>query len=116
MEAEFNGQDYFLFLEKKNEEIIKVKKIKLETKLTEPFRGVELKKRVTLEYCENDGPDGIELKYTPNNPNSWEAILEINIKINGRAYNHLLERGNFGTRYNGSDKIQIYNGNPRYEL
>ena len=71
---------------------------------------------VTLEYGENNGPDGIDLKYIPKNPNSWESILEISVKINDRTYNHILERGSFGTRYNGSDKIQIYNGNPRHEF
>lgn len=117
MEAEFDGQDYFLFLDKKKKELLEVKKkVKLKTRLTKPFRGVELGKLVTLEYGENNGPDGIDLKYIPKNPNSWESILEISVKINDRTYNHILERGSFGTRYNGSDKIQIYNGNPRHEF
>ena len=79
MEAEFTGQDYLLFLDKGKGELIRVKEIRLEAKLTEPFRGADLSKVVTLEYGENNGPDEIELEYLPKQARNWDEIKEVKV-------------------------------------
>ena len=67
-------------------------------------------KKVTLELKDNvSHPDGIELSYTPKDPDSWEHIKEVNVVINERALSYIVDRGSFGTRYNGlGNKVDIY--------
>ncbi|MBS3090107.1 hypothetical protein J4461_04515 [Candidatus Pacearchaeota archaeon] len=69
-------------------------------------------KTVSLELTNTDAIDGIELKYLPDNAENWEAIQRVQVKLDNWAYNHVREYGQFGTRYNGSDKIEIMNGFP----
>ena len=116
MKATFDGQDYMLMLDKKTQELQGLRQRKLEAPLTEHWGDKDLGKLVSLELADNSGSDGIELKHLPESAKSWEAIKIIQVKVNERAYNFIKERGNFGTRYNGSDKIEIMNGDPRFDF
>lgn len=107
MKATFDGQDYLLTLNRETQDLQELQKKGLEAQLTEQWGTEKLGKLVTLELADNNGSDGIELKYTPCDAESWEAIQGIQVKINNQAYNYIKERGQFGTRYNGSDKIEI---------
>jgi hypothetical protein len=110
MKSLFDGQDYMLMLE--DQEMKKLRQSKLEAQLKELFGGADLGKLVTLELGENDGSDGIKLVYLPEDANGWDEIKQVYIKINAWAYKHIEERKEFGTRYNGSDKITIHDGVP----
>ncbi|MDP3026341.1 MAG: hypothetical protein Q8N63_01435 [Nanoarchaeota archaeon] len=116
MKATFDGQDYMLMLDKKMDELQRLRKEKLEAPLTEHWGDKDLGKTVSLELADNNGSDGIELKYLPNGAESWEAIQRVQVKLNERAYSHIRGRGQFGTRYNGSDKIEIFDGDPRFDF
>ena len=109
MRATFDGQDYLITLEQKSQDFQKLQQEKLEASLTELFTYKNLNKMLSLELTENNAIDGIELKHLPDSAESWEAIQIIQVKVNKRAYNYIRERGQFGTRYNGSDKIEIIN-------
>ena len=113
MKAIFDGADYSLMLERRTQELRKLRQGKLEAPLQQAFEpDKDLGKVVSLELAENDATDGIELKYLPEGSESWEAIQRIQVKLADRAYNHVMQYGQFGTRYNGSDKIEIINGFP----
>ena len=116
MKATFDGQDYMLILEKKTQELQRLRQGKLEAPLTEHWGDKNLGKIVSLELADNNGTDGIELKYLPDDAESWEAIQRVQVKVDERAYRHIRGRGRFGTRYNGSDKIEIMNGDPRFDF
>jgi len=116
MKTTFDGQDYMLMLDKKTQELQELRQRKIESPLTEHWGDKDLGKLVSLELADNNGSDGIELKYLPEDAESWEAIKRVQVKINYRAYDHVIERGQFGTRYNGSDKIQVMNGDPRFDF
>jgi len=113
MIATFDGQDYMLALERHTNDIVRLRDCKLETGLTSFFGDEDLGKRVTLEVADNRGSDGIEVTYLPEDASSWKKIQTIQVKINERALGYVEERRVFGTRYNGSDKIEIHDGNPR---
>tara|TARA_Y100000310_G_scaffold249029_1_gene255037 strand:- start:393 stop:740 length:348 start_codon:yes stop_codon:yes gene_type:complete len=113
MKATFDGEDYMLMLDIETQELQRLRQEKFEAPLTEHWGGEDLDKTVSLEFEDNNGMDGIELKYLPEGVMGWEAIKRVQVKVNERAYNHIRERGQFGTRYNGSDKIEIMNGDPR---
>ena len=112
MKALFTGQDYLLFLDKENSELQRLRKERFEAKLTFQGERKDLDKIVSIELADNNAIDGIELKYLPSDAESWEAIKRVQVKINERAYKHVEQRGVFGTRYNGSDKIEIYSETP----
>ncbi len=116
MKATFDGQDYMLILNRDLEELSQLHLGKtLEASLTQPFDGEDLGKIVSLEFLENDAIDGIELKYLPDGAESWKTIQRVQVKINDRAYSHIEQRGQFGTRYSGlGDKIEILNGIPGF--
>ncbi len=38
------------------------------------------------------------------------------VRKNERAYSHIEQRGKFGTRYGMGDKIEIFNGDPRFDF
>ena len=100
-------------LDKKTQELQQLQKgKKLEALLEQPYDEKSLKKVVSLELASNEAIDGIELKYLPEEAENWEEIKKVQVKLNDWAYNHVMQRGQFGTRYNGSDKIDIYNGDP----
>lgn len=71
-------------------------------------------KILTLEVGEVRRSDGIEVNCIPENYASWEEIQEIRVRINEKAQRNIREIGRSGTRYNGSDKIEIINGIPEY--
>ena len=116
MKATFDGQDYMLMLDKKTQELQGLRQKRLEAPLTEHFGDKDLGKVVSLELADNTGSDGIELKYLPEGAESWEAIQIVQVKVNERAYGHVRERGQFGTRYGMGDKIEIFNGDPRFDF
>lgn len=116
MKATFDGQDYMLMLDKKTREFQGLRQGRLEAPLTEHWEDKDLGKIVSLELADNNGSDGIELEYLPDGAESWEAIQRVQVKMNERAYGYVRERGQFGTRYNGSDKIEIINGDPRFDI
>ena len=108
MRAEFDGQDYMLFLASNERELQKLQQGKLGAPLTQAWQpDKDLEKVVSLELAENNGIDGIELKHLPDGAENWEAIKRIQIKLNNKAYNHIMQYEQFGTRYNGSDKVEI---------
>ncbi len=113
MKAIFNGQDYTLMLERRTQELQRLGQGKLEAPLKQAWEpDKDLGKVVSLELADTDAIDGIELKYLPNSAESWEAIRRVEVKMNERAYSHVRQHGQFGTRYNGSDKIEIVHGFP----
>ncbi len=116
MKATFDGQDYMLMFDKEKRELKRLRQGKLEAPLTEYWGDKDLGKVVSLELADNNGSDGIELKYLPDGAESWEAIQRVQVRMNERAYSHVETRGQFGTRYNGSDKIEIFNGDPRFDF
>ena len=116
MKATFDGQDYMLILDKKAQELQGLRQKKLEATLTEDFGDEDFGKLVSLELADNNGSDGIELKYLPEGAESWEAIQRIQVRMNERAYIHVETRGRFGTRYGMGDKIEIFNGDPRFDF
>ncbi len=116
MKATFDGQDYMIMLDKEKRELQGLRQGKFEAPLTEHWGDKDLGKVVSLELADNNGSDGIELKYLPDGAESWEAIQRVQVRMNERAYSHVETRGQFGTRYNGSDKIEIFNGDPRFDF
>ena len=113
MKAIFDGQDYLLMLERRTSELLKLRQGRIEAPLREAFQpNNDLGKVVSLELADNDGSDGIELKYLPDGAKNWEAIRRVQVKINSRAYRFVEERGQFGTRYGMGDKIEIVYGFP----
>ena len=105
-----------LILNRDSEELTQLHRgKKLEASLTQPFDGEDLGKIVSLEFSENNAIDGIELRYLPEGAESWKEIQRVQVKVNDRAYNHIKQRGQFGTRYSGlGDKIEILNGMPGF--
>jgi len=103
-------------LDKEKSELQGLRQGKLEASLTEHWGDKDLGKIVSLELADNNGSDGIELKYLPDGAESWEAIQIVQVRINERAYSHVETRGRFGTRYGIGDKIEIVNGNPRFDF
>ncbi len=111
MQAMFDGQDYFIFLDKRTSDLQSlVAGRKIEAPLMDYRDGSDLGKVVNLEMAENDGSDGIQLRYLPDDSPDFESIKVVDIKFDVRAYHFVQQRGKFGTRYNGSDKIEIVNG------
>jgi len=110
MRAEFDGLDYTLYLDRKKGELENLKSKNLTAQLKKTFSTEDLGKLVILSYGENKGPDGIELVFFPEI--TWDKFQEARVTINERAYQHIQERGSFGTRCNGSDKIEIVHGLP----
>ena len=110
MEASFDGQDYLLVLSKESEELQKLLRTKLETPLKMHFTCEDLGKILTLEFKNNDGPDGIYVKYfhSPENAKGWDKVIEIAVKINEKAYSHIAKNSRFGTRYSSNGVIEIY--------
>lgn len=101
----FDGQDYMLRVS--SQEIVGLPSASLSANLVD-LSNNDLGKRVILEFGENSGPDGIEFKYLPEDYEDFESIEEVNVKVNQRALDHVKQTGFFGTRYNGSDKVEIF--------
>jgi hypothetical protein len=95
-----------------NNELGRLLRGKLEAELFNFERNAKLGKKVTLELAENDGAEGIKLTYLPVDA-GWNSAEIVEIKISGRVYNTIKDTGKFGTRYNGDDIIEIFNGDPR---
>ncbi len=112
MKATFGGKDYTFMLDKDLDELQGLRQGKLEAPLTEHWGGKDLGKIVSLEIADNDGSDGIELKYLPEDAENWDAIQRVQVKMNERAYDYVGERGQFGTIFDGSNKIDILDGLP----
>lgn len=114
MRAEFDGQDYYFYFDKDGQELERVKTQKLEARLQKPFGQGDWNKKATLEFGENNGFDGIKLELLPESADGiWDRAQEVRVIINQRALSYVEERGRFGTRYNGSDKVEIFNGLPQ---
>ncbi|HLC80606.1 MAG TPA: hypothetical protein VJG31_02435 [Candidatus Nanoarchaeia archaeon] len=116
MKATFDGQDYLLILDKKTDELTRLRQEKLEALLTKLWEDNDLGKVISLEFADNNGNDGIELKYLPEGAESWEAIRKVQVRVNEWAYNHIRDRGQFGTRYGIGDKIEIFDGDHRFDF
>ena len=101
----FDNSDYLI--EVLDEEFLKLRESRLETSLIHAYERTDMGKRVTLEFKENEGTDGIKLIILPKNAQSWEEIQRIQIKIDEEAYQQVRKRGLFGTRYTGGAKIDI---------
>ena len=105
-----------LILDKEKSELLGLRQGKLEAPLTEHWRDKDLGKIVSLELADNGWRDGIELKYLPDSAENWEAIQKVQVRMNERAYNHVETRGEVGTRYGMEDKIEIFNGDLRFDF
>ena len=101
----FENMDYLLQV--LEEEFKKLPSNPLEASLRPAFSEGDLGKRVVLEFEDNSQPDGIDLRYLPENAQSFDEIKEIRVRMNGRAYQLIQARRKFGTRYNGSEKVDI---------
>ena len=108
MKASFTGWDYFLYIEKNKDDIENLRTSKLETMLQ--FGGDDsTDKKVTLELRDKvNNPDGIEVLFLPKHPKSWKHIKEINVVINEKALNHIVDGDGFWTHYNSRGNIDIY--------
>ncbi len=104
MKARITGQDYFLFFSG-TEEFESVKKGPLKASLQE--KGKDLGKLVTLTFGGTVDFEGIDLFYEPKNPASFDDIKAINVTINDKAYNRVLMEKQFGTRYDGANKVSV---------
>lgn len=104
------GQDYLITLEDKNKELISIKnKIKLEGVLIDGETGKSLDKNVTIEkILETENHDGIDVKYFPEARRGWAEIKEIKIRLTGFALQQIESLKHFGTRYDGTNMIEIY--------
>lgn len=109
MKAEFDGQDYFIYLDPSKPELRDIALGQLEADLTAPFEKKKLGKKVVVIGRETNHPDGIEVNYLPEGADSWEAIQQVQVLVSSRARVNLDKFGVTGTRYNGSDKIEIRN-------
>jgi hypothetical protein len=107
MKAFFDGQDYILILDKAIQELEKLHQHNIKAPLKQYCGSENLDKLVRLGLNENDEIDGIEVTFLPKGFNGWESIERIEVNINNKAYEHIKTKGKFGTRYNGSDKIEI---------
>lgn len=107
MQVTFDGRDYLYTLDD-YQELESLLDVKLEAPLEHPFGDLE--KKATLEFAENDGHDGIDLTYVRETPSGWEGIKTVNVKLNSWAYNHVLKKGRFGTRYSSSGVVEIQVG------
>ncbi len=107
MIATFDKQDYQITLQGADNNILRLPSGKLTATLEEHGSFENLGKVVRLELVENKGTDGIELQYLPEGTGGWNEVEEILVRMNNSAYQKVRERGKFGTRYNGSDKIEI---------
>jgi len=105
MRAEFDGQDYSFYINKG--ELFELPEQSLEAQIQQPFTNTKLNKRAVLKSGENDGPDGIKLRTLPEEAQTWDEFKEINVTINKKARDYIQQTGSYGTRYNGSDKIEI---------
>ena len=105
MRAEFDGQDYLFYVSR--DELLRLPEQSLESQLQQPFSNAKLNKRAVLKSGENNGPDGIKLRTLSEEAEKWDKFKEINVTINKRAQDYIQQTGSFGTRYNGSDKIEI---------
>lgn len=111
MKALITGQDYTLMLKRGARELQRLRKEKLEAPLKQAYDPARnLGKVVTLELVENRGAEGIELTFLPKDAKSWESIKTIQVKLNHEAYDRVEQDERFGTRYDGSNKIDIVNG------
>ena len=113
MRVEFDGQDYTFYLDQKENELERVRTQSLEAQLVKPFGQGDWGKRAVLEFGENNGSDGIRLEFFPPEAEGvFDRITEVRVKMNQRAWDYVRERGQFGTRYLGGDKIEIINRLP----
>lgn len=108
MKASFTGSEYLLYIEKNKDDIEKLRTSKLETTLEFNNNG-STDKKVTLELRDKvNNSDGIEVLFLPKHPKSWQHIKEINVVVNEKALNYIVDRGGFGTHYNSQGNIDIY--------
>ena len=116
MIAQFDGQDYFVYLDKSpdNLELRKVTLCPLEANLEMKYNYSGFPKKLVLQSQETNHPDGIEVSYFPPGAESWADIQEIRVSISSRARVNLSKFGVVGTRYNGSDNIEIMDGFPNF--
>ena len=115
MRAVFNGDDYTLILDRAIRELdwLRYSGQKLSAPMERPWKqGAWSDKIATLEFGKTSHPDGIEMAYVPANAEDWDHIREARFVFNDIAYRHIADRGSFGTRYDGSNKVQIFNGDP----
>ena len=108
MEAEFDGTDYLLVLDRERNELKKLQQGPLTAKLT--ISEGKVNKDVLLTYGQTKHVDGIEVTYERQG-SGFEGIKEIRVEINHWAYSHIARRGRFSAR-NGSQTIEIQNGRP----
>jgi len=110
MKATICGQDYIIILEKETREFDLLKEgIKLESILVDSKTHSTLNKKVTLKKCTNtDNHDGIDLKYFPKRRKGWVDIKKVQIRVSPFALEQIKSRRRFGTRYDGSNMIEIY--------
>jgi len=115
MKATIIGQDYLIVIEKQNKEFAAIERgIRLETLLIDGETGSKLDKRVILETGNNiDNPDGIDFEYLPKRRRGWMDIKDIQIRLSPFALSQIESFGRFGTRYDGSNMIDIYNELPK---
>jgi len=108
MKATIIGQDYIIILEKEEFTFVRAG-ITLEAVLFGDNNS-KLDKRVTLEVCDKaDNFDGIDLIYLPEKRGGWADIKEVKIRVLPSALDSVESVGHFGTRYNSSNMITLYN-------
>ncbi len=115
MKAAFDGQDYMIILDDELDEWSKLgeRDAELTASLQKLWEeGLWENKKVRLRIQENSGTDGIEVTYSPEGAESWEAIEQINVAIAWRSYILLGIDQMRGSRYIGSDKIEIFKSDP----
>lgn len=107
MRAMFDERDYEIFISLP--EMYQMAERNLSADLQRPFNGQSWNKQLVLRYRpENDRL--VEIKFLPDETEIWDRAIQVQVTINGRAYERLMQ-GQFGERMPFSDnKIEIYMG------
>lgn len=108
MKATIIGEDYIIILEKEKQELPSLRKgVQLEAVLFGDG-GKSLDKKVIVRtIADTDNFDGIDIEYVPKHK-GWSNVREIRVRLNQAALDRIESLGRFGTRYDGSNMIDIY--------
>lgn len=114
MRAMFDGQDYMVVLDEEANDWrqLQDRDTVLQAPLGRQWEEGTWGKILSLKVQENTAIDGIEVTYGPEGAEFWDDIQQINVAISWRAHMLLGINHRFGTRYNGSDKIEIFYRDP----
>jgi hypothetical protein len=104
------GKEYFLYLDREEEELNHLRHGVLECRLAD-LSGEDLGKRVTLAFEDNEGIEGLAIQYLPQGATP-DTAEEVRVTINAKAYAKIAGNGSIITQH-GESMISVINGLPR---